>query len=121
MTRFGVVLALGLTSCHPGPATPKLTDGCYYNKGLPIVRLTGNQGDVLVPGNIKRFAVRHSVGGTTVTFSPGVLFDEANGKWFAVVDSDSRTYHSKPATAVPTFDMHVMAWGEIELMRGAPC
>lgn len=121
MKKLGVAAALGLTSCHPGPATLPLTDGCYYNKGLPIVRLTGNQGDVLIPGNIKRFAVRRSKWGNAVTFSPGVLFDELNGKWVAVVDSDSRTYRPKPDVRTPTFDMHVVAWGEIELVRGPSC
>lgn len=116
-----MALALGLAGCQPGPAAPPLTDGCYYHRGLPIVRIAGNQGDVLVPGNIKRFAVRRSVGSRAITFSPGVLFDDRDGKWIAVVDSDSRTYRSRSGTRTPTFDMHVMAWGEIELARGAPC
>ena len=125
-TRHWLSVMLLLTgSCDRlTPHFPKeLADGCYYASGKPIFKIAGNQGQVLIPGDVKTFTV--TGGGNPfyayATFSPGFLFDGAEAAPSRVEGYGQRTYSMKAGTLVPTLEMHWTAYGDQDVSLGKPC
>jgi hypothetical protein len=105
-----------------------LADGCYYAQGKPVFKVAGNQGRVLIPGEVRTFRVDR--GGNPfrayAIFSPGFLFNEADlegppktvDAWY---DRRPWTYSMKSGTSVPTVEMHWAAFGDEDVYLGGPC
>ena len=125
-SRIILIVAMLLTSsCGSlAPTFPKkLVDGCYYADGRAIFKIAGEQGQVLVPGDVKTFRVRS--GGNPfrayATFTPGFLFDGAEPAPSRVLSYGERTYSMKAGTSVPTVEMHWLAYGDEDVSLGRPC
>lgn len=134
----GVLAACGSEKPPAPPAKPAaaLTDGCYYGDGKPVLKIEGKRGTLLVPGDVKTFRVE--AGGNQhqrlALFTPGFLFD-GGGVYKAPgatteptpspiiaekFGSETRSYDMLPGP-VPTIRMQWAAYGEWDLVRGAPC
>lgn len=112
-----VGLAVLTTSCE----RPKqLVDGCYYAEGTPVFKIVGNEGRVLIPGDVKTFKVERA--GPYVTFAPGLLFDASEAIPLLVHSyPGAPPYAMKKGTSVPTIEMHWEAHGDEDVYLGKPC
>ncbi|HEX8642564.1 MAG TPA: hypothetical protein VF702_01475 [Allosphingosinicella sp.] len=104
-----------------------MTDGCYYAHGRAVFRISGDHGRVLIPGDVTTFTVRRRrtlIGAAEVTFAPAFLFDGSdNGPSRVEAWYDRRpwTFEMVAGTDVPTVRMNWSAYGESDVVRGAPC
>ncbi len=115
-----------------------LADGCYYVRGRPTFRITGDKGEVLVPGEVKAFRVKAS-GWTTLLASsprhryaynaratfPGFVMD-GNGtaedlRISAYADREPWTFRMRPETSNPTVLMFWSTFGDQEATLGKAC
>ena len=112
-----VGLAVLTASCE---RPKRLVDGCYYARGKPVFKIVGNEGHVLIPGEVKTFKVERA--GAYVTFAPGLLFDGGGvGPSFVHAYPGAPPYSMKKGTPVATIEMHWAAYGDEDVYLGKPC
>lgn len=73
------LIALGLSGCFNVPSGSDLANGCYYSGETAVFRIAGDQGEVLVDGDVQHFEVSSDRDGpmARAIFSPG--FDIVSG------------------------------------------
>lgn len=120
-----LTLTIGVvaTACSP-PAGKPLTDGCYYAGAVPVLRVNGVKGNILIPGDISRVRViaDASPDDAGVTFEPG--FHIVTGSPLKVqrsVDLPRSSMMMKPLTNEPTIMAIAEPSGLIDLVKGTPC
>jgi hypothetical protein len=120
---LAAALAGGSSGCAPRAGKP-LVDGCYYAGGVPVLRVQGHTGTLLVPGNIQTVSVEPdaSTEQAGVTFRPG--FHLRQGPPLTAVrvtDLPSSSVMMKPSTVRPTIMAIADPMGFIELVQGTIC
>jgi hypothetical protein len=128
MPRFACLCALltfsMIASCDSRGPGMKLSNGCYYAGERPVIRIIGNEGTVLVPGNVQNVLVsrRADPAASVAIFSPG-FFIESPSNIRAVQQSQFPRYHymMSPSSSVPTILMPTTSEELIALALGAPC
>lgn len=119
-----LLTSLMIASCdRPGPGL-KLIDGCYYADDRAIIRITGNEGTVLVPGEVQmvRVSRRTDPAASMAIFAPG-FFVEGRSNFRAIRQVQFPKYHymMSPSSSVPTILMPTTSGELIALKLGAPC
>ena len=101
-----------------------LTNGCYYASGRPIVRIKGNDGVVLVPGEVQtvRVSRRSDPAASMAIFAPG-FYLESRSDIRAVRQRQFPRYHymMSPGSGVPTILMPTVSEEIVPLSLGPPC
>jgi len=101
-------------SCEPSQSKipMSLDDGCYYAGTKPVFKITGTEGRVLIPGEVKTFKVKRSnlIYRKSATFSPAFIFlgyDKSGlpTKVGAYADREPFTFYMKSGTDGPTLEM----------------
>ena len=86
---YGALSLLLVAGCN-GPDSTELIDGCYYSGQEPVLRIAGERGRVLLPGNVSNLVivVRGSSDFAWLTTQPNFKIDGADHK-VAKIDADS--------------------------------
>ena len=118
-----LTISVAATACSP-PAGKPLTDGCYYAGAVPVLRVNGVKGDVLIPGDVGHVRVMAdtSPDQAGVTFEPG--FHIVTGsplKAQRSVDLPRSSMMMKPLTSEPTIMAITEPSGLIDLVKGKRC
>lgn len=122
-----VALALPTTACNPlAPPPPGegLTDGCYYARNVAVLKVQGDTGTVLVPGNVHAVQISRDVSPeqTGVTFTPGFHIIPGPPLRVALLtDLPSSSLMMKPYVDQPTIMAFAEPQGMVELARGPSC
>ncbi len=118
MWMLGGVAILS-ASCRHLPAAA-LPDGCYYADRVPVFKITGHEGLVTIPGDVRKFRVEPG-DAEHVVFVPGFLLDGVAPELINhSANIDRQSVRVKPG-AVPTVVINWAAYGESEVRRGKPC
>jgi hypothetical protein len=132
MTRLALCgLMTATTSCEffEREVPWELEDGCYYASAKPVFKVSGAEGRVLIPGDVKKFDVSR---GKTLfwawaTFSPAFTFDDYDpqtGEPLTVVAYAERrphTFQMERRTDGPTIQMFATASGSQAVTLGERC
>lgn len=119
------VTTTGCNPLAPPPPGKELADGCYYAGHIPVLKIEGDRGTFLIPGNVHTVAVERDASSeqTGATFTPG--FHIVPGPPLRVAratDFPSISLMMKPYSEEPTImgafaDPQPMA----DLVRGVSC
>lgn len=119
-----VACVLCVTACSPPPPGKPVTDGCYYSASVPVLRIAGKTGTILVAGDVTQVNVTpdRNTEQAGVTFEPG--FHIAAGPPMRVQrlnDLPRSSYMMKPYANQPTIMVGTEPLGLIDLVRGPAC
>lgn len=123
MRKSAPILAtIFLMGCHPTP--PLLPNGCYYtDEGTPLLRVSGQQGQVLIPGDVGKVELMEGRfwGGPHVSVKPGFYVQSPELR--AVADRPLRwvPFSVRPSPAGSVILVPMEAAGEEEIRLGPPC
>jgi len=83
----GLAMVVQIAACSP-TREASLLDGCYYLGAQPILELQGNEGKVLLPGNVTRFRLipQGSSDHIWMTTRPGFAIDRGDGMHVRLVE-----------------------------------
>lgn len=123
VASLALILPASMSGCSSHSSAP-LTDGCYYAGAVPVLRVTGVSGDLLIPGNVGRVRVSaySSPSQAGVTFEPG--FYILSGPPLRVEKATELPRSSlmmKQSTAEPTIMAVAEPAGSIDLVKGKGC
>jgi hypothetical protein len=128
LCSLGLTISVGLVSgsCSFAPPPPgkPLVDGCYYADRVPILKVEGDKGTLLVPGNIREVRVRRDASKeqTGVTFTPGFHLQRGRSLTASLVTGlPHSSMMMKPFTDRPTIMAIEDPIGLIDLVQGPPC
>jgi len=111
-----------LTGCGDPVAVSLLRDGCYYSEtGVPTLRVRGDRGEVLVPGDIRDVHLVARVGrdGGYVEVFPGFTISPSRATRIGP-PSITTPFKMRPGAAGPTILANMDAYGE-EPLSFRPC
>jgi hypothetical protein len=115
--------ALFIGGCDKGLGRgPELADGCYYAGEAPILKIEGNDGRVLIAGEVQSFEVERNEGKyvSRAVFSPGFELVSGPPLRTKLDPRFPRSYYMMVPGEVPTI-MMVSDNGGINLRLGSPC
>ena len=120
---FALILSTSATGCYPQSREP-LEDGCYYVGTVPVLRVTGVQGDLLIPGTVSHVRVTADTSSyqPSVTFEPG--FYILSGSPLKVErnpELPESTFLIKQFTGESTIVAVAEPTGSLDLVKGKRC
>jgi len=134
MPVLALQAALLSASCsrNDPPAAKPLADGCYYAGRVPVLKVRGTTGVVLVPGPVKQVSVKRFEdkggpgldtwkGEAWVEFSPAFLFNANPLSTQLAPGTSSIEMQMKRGTDRPTIDVVAFPNESIDLAQGRPC
>ena len=101
-----------------------MADGCYYARGVAVLKVEGNKGTLLVPSNIHTVTVvpDSSEQQAGATFTPGFHLHEGPSLTATrVTDLPRSSVMMKPYTDRPTIMAITEPEGLIDLAQGPAC
>ena len=123
LAAFSAVI---LGACNFTPVGPglELVDGCYYLESQPVLRVEGNQAELLIPSDVGTVAVDTAKdrNASQAIFSPG--FDLLKGPPLRAKMNARfpKTYYMMdPFSSVPTILFPGESKDLIPLKRGSAC
>lgn len=120
---LAIALLGGACSSAPPPGK-QLTDGCYYARGVVVLKVEGDKATLLVPGNIQTATVASDASAeqSGVTFTPGFHLRDGSPLTVArATELPSSSMMMKPYTDLPTIMAIKDPQGLIDLVQGPTC
>ena len=113
-----------LASCQPPAPGPELTDGCYYAGNQPVIKIVGDEGQILIPGNLNSVRVSRSRDRNTsmAAFSPG-FFIETESRMRVIRQNQFPKYYYmiSPFSRVPTILIPTESKELVQIRLGSNC
>ena len=116
---------------EPPPAKP-LADGCYYVGSVPVLKVQGAMGIILVPGPVKQVSVKRfedrgdaeidmGKGDAWVEFSPAFVFNARPLSTRLGPGASEISMMMKRGTPRPTIDTMADLNESLDLVQGPKC